>query len=341
MILLSRRGLMASAAAAGVAACSKSGEPPKAPVGAASLLNVSYDATRGLYKDINIAFAEQRRQAGDAPVTIDQSHGGSGKQARAVIDGLGADVVTLALAGDIDEIAARSKLLPETWQSRLPDNSSPYTSTIIFLVRKGNPKGVRDWDDLIRPGVQVITANPKTSGASRWAYLAAYAQAEKAGGDAAGREYVRKLFRNVPVLDSSGRGSTTTFAERGLGDVMLSWENEALLAIREFGPNFELVYPSSSILAEPAVALVDKNVDRHGTRAIAEGYLRFLYTPQAQDIIGKHFFRPREAAAAAKYAATFKQLPTVTVDAAFGGWKAAQAKHFADGGVFDQIQTKA
>ena len=337
MTLTSRRGLMIGAAAAGLAACAKTAN--KAGAAAGSLLNVSYDATRGLYKDTDAAFAEVWRAKTGAAVKIDQSHGGSGKQARAVIDGLEADVVTLALAGDIDEIAARGKLLPENWQSRLPDNSSPYTSTIVFLVRKGNPKGVRDWGDLVKPGVAVIIANPKTAGASRWAYLAAYAQAAKAGGgDAAGRDYVRRLFRNVPVLDSSGRGSTTTFAERGIGDVMLSWENEALLAQQEFGPNFELIYPSSSILAEPAVAVVDTVVDRKGTRALAEAYLQFLYTPQAQDLVGKHHFRPREAAAVAKYASAFKPLPLFTIDEAFGGWKKAQATHFADGGVFDQIQ---
>ncbi|PZQ65375.1 MAG: hypothetical protein DI570_02145 [Phenylobacterium zucineum] len=336
-MLLSRRGLMIGAGAAGLAACSP-GADKATPTAAATLLNVSYDATRGLYKDINALFAEDWRKRTGGAVKVDQSHGGSGKQARAVIDGLEADVVTLALAGDIEEIAARSKLLPEDWQSRLPDNSSPYASTIIFLVRKGNPKAIRDWADLVKPGVAVITANPKTSGASKWAYLAAYAQAARTGGEAAGRDYVRRLFRNVPVLDSSGRGSTTTFAQRGLGDVLLSWENEAHLTLAEFGPDYELVYPSSSILAEPAVALVDKTVDRRGTREAAEAYLRFLYTPAAQDLIGKHHFRPREAQAAAKYAAAFRPLPLFTIDAVFGGWKTAQATHFADGGVFDQIQ---
>ncbi|MEW5688293.1 MAG: sulfate ABC transporter substrate-binding protein [Pseudomonadota bacterium] len=338
-MLLSRRGLMIGAAGAGVAACSP--KPDATGLAqAATLLNVSYDATRGLYKDVNALFAEDWRRRTGGAVKVDQSHGGSGKQARAVIDGLEADVVTLALAGDIEEIAARSKLLPEDWQARLPDNASPYTSTIIFLVRKGNPKAIRDWADLVKPEVAVITANPKTSGASRWAYLAAYAQAARTGGDAAGRDYVRRLFRNVPVLDSSGRGSTTTFAQRGLGDVLLSWENEAHLTLAEFGPDYELVYPSSSILAEPAVALVDKTVDRRGTREVAEAYLRFLYTPAAQDLIGQHHFRPREAKAAAKYAAAFKPLPLVTIDDVFGGWKAAQATHFADGGVFDQIQVE-
>ncbi|WP_430424408.1 sulfate ABC transporter substrate-binding protein [Phenylobacterium sp.] len=337
MSLLTRRGIVVGAAAAGLAACTRAADKPA--VADAPLLNVSYDATRGLYKDIDTAFAESWRQTSGATPKIDQSHGGSGKQARAVIDGLEADVVTLALAGDIDEIAARARLLPETWQSRLPNNSSPYTSTIVFLVRKGNPKGVRDWADLVKPGVEVIIANPKTAGASRWAYLAAYAQAAKIGGDAGARDYVRRLFRNVPVLDSSGRGSTTTFAQRGIGDVLLSWENEAHLTIQEFGPNYETIYPSSSILAEPSVALIDANVDKKGTRALAEAYLQFLYTPAAQDLIGKHHFRPREAAAAAKHAGDFKPLPMVTIAEAFGGWKTAQATHFADGGVFDQIQS--
>ena len=337
MTLLSRRGLIAGAAAAGLAACSDAVRPPKAAT--QSLLNVSYDATRGLYKAIDAAFAEDWRRRTGGEVKVDQSHGGSGKQARAVIDGLEADVVTLALAGDIEEIAARGKLLPETWQSRLPRNSSPYTSTIVFLVRKGNPKCVLYWGDLVKPGVSVIIANPKTAGASRWAYLAAYAQAARAGGgDTAGRDYVRQLFRNVPVLDSSGRGSTTTFAQRGLGDVLLSWENEAHLTLEEFGPHYETIYPSSSILAEPAVALIDANVDRRRTRALAEAYLQYLYTPAAQDLIGRYHFRPREAQAVAKYAASFKPLPLFTIDEAFGGWKAAQATHFADGGVFDQIQ---
>jgi sulfate transport system substrate-binding protein len=302
-----------------------------------TLLNVSYDATRELYKDINAAFTAYWRAKTGEILDIKQSHGGSGKQARAVIDGLQADVVTLALAGDIDEIAARAKLLPANWQSRLPNNSTPYTSTIVFLVRKGNPKGVRDWPDLVKPGVGVITPNPKTSGGARWAYLAAYAYGQKLGGEGPARDYIAKLFRNVPVLGAGARDATTTFAQRNIGDVLLSWENEAYLTLDQFGPNFDIVYPSSSILAEPPVALLDKTVDRHKTRLVATGYLNFLYSPMAQDIIGKRHFRPREAAAQAKYAAAFKPIPMVTIDQAFGGWKKARAIHFAEGGVFDQI----
>ncbi|HKR90343.1 MAG TPA: sulfate ABC transporter substrate-binding protein [Phenylobacterium sp.] len=302
-----------------------------------TLLNVSYDPTRELYKEINAAYAAYWKSKTGQPITINQSHGGSGKQARSVIDGLQADVVTLALAADIDEIASRAKLLPANWQSRLPNNSTPYTSTIIFLVRKGNPWKIKDWPDLIKPGVGVITANPKTSGGARWSYLAAYAYGLKKGGEAYARDYITKLFKNVPVLDTGARGATTTFAQRRIGDVLLSWENEAYLTIDEFGPNFEIVYPSSSILAEPPVALVDKNVDRHKTRKLAEGYLNFLYSPIAQDIIGKHHFRPTNAQAAAKYASSFKQIPLVTVNDTFGGWTKAQATHFADGGVFDKI----
>jgi len=302
-----------------------------------TLLNVSYDPTRELYKDINAAYAAYWKSKTGQTISINQSHGGSGKQARSVIDGLQADVVTLALAADIDEIAKRAKLLPANWQSRLPNNSTPYTSTIVFLVRKGNPWKIRDWPDLVKPGVGVITANPKTSGGARWAYLAGYAYGLKHGGDAAARDYIAKLYKNVPVLDTGARGSTTTFAQRHLGDVLLSWENEAYLTIDEFGPNFDIVYPSSSILAEPPVALVDKNVDRHKTRTLAEGYLNFLYSPIAQDLIGKHHFRPRNPQAAAKYAGSFKQIPLVTIDDTFGGWTKAQATHFADGGVFDKI----
>jgi sulfate transport system substrate-binding protein len=306
-----------------------------------TLLNVSYDPTRELYKDINAAFATYWKGRTGVGLDIKQSHGGSGKQARAVIDGLQADVVTLALAGDIDEIAARAKLLPPNWQSRLPNNSTPYTSTIVFLVRKGNPKGVRDWADLVKPGVGVITPNPKTSGGARWAYLAAYAYGLKLGGPGPAKDYIAKLFRNVPVLGAGARDATTTFAQRSIGDVLLSWENEAFLTIDEFGANYDIVYPSSSILAEPPVALLDKNVDRHGTRQIATGYLNFLYSPLAQDLIGKHHYRPREAKAAAKYAASLKQIPMVTIDQAFGGWKKATATHFADGALFDQIYKPA
>ena len=333
---LSRRGLLASGAGAGTAALLPAAALAQA-LKPATLLNVSYDPTRELYKEVNAAFAAYWKGRTGQVLTLQQSHGGSGKQARSVIDGLQADVVTLALAADIDEIAARAKLLPANWQSRLPNNSTPYTSTIVFLVRKGNPWKIRDWPDLIKPGIGVITPNPKTSGGARWAYLAAYQAAAKTGGDAAAQAYLTKLFKNVPVLDTGARGSTTTFAQRKIGDVLLSWENEAFLTIDEFGPNFDIVYPSSSILAEPPVALVDKNVDRHGTRTVATGYLNFLYSPRAQEIIARHHFRPRDPAAAAKYASAFKQIPLVTIDGAVGGWKQAQATHFADGGVFDRI----
>ncbi len=302
-----------------------------------TLLNVSYDPTRELYKDINAAFAAYWKGKTGQVLDIKQSHGGSGKQARAVIDGLEADVVTLALAGDIDEIARRAKLLPADWQKRLPNNSTPYTSTIVFLVRKGNPKAIRDWPDLIKPGVGVITPNPKTSGGARWSYLAAYDYGRKHGGEPAAKDYITRLFKNVPVLGAGARDATTNFAQRGLGDVLLSWENEAYLTIDEFGPNYDIVYPSSSILAEPPVALVDRNVDKHKTRTVASGYLNFLYSPIAQDIVGKHHFRPREKAAVAKYAAGFKAIAMVTIDQGFGGWAKAQAAHFADGGLFDQI----
>ncbi len=304
-----------------------------------SLLNVSYDPTRELYKDIDARFANYWKQRTGQTLTINQSHGGSGKQARAVIDGLDADVVTLALAYDIDEIAARGKLLPANWQSRLPYNSAPYTSTIVFLVRKGNPKRIRDWSDLVRPGVQVVTPNPKTSGGARWNYLAAYAWALKqpGGSPQTAEAYLRQLYRNVPVLDTGARGSTTTFAERRIGDVLIAWENEAYLSLSEFGPKFDIVYPSLSILAEPTVALVDRNVERKKTRTQAQGYLNFLYSPVAQDLIGKHHFRPRNEKALAKYRGKFRELPLVTVDGQFGGWRKAHATHFADGGVFDRI----
>jgi sulfate transport system substrate-binding protein len=343
--MMSRRGLLAGAAAlggfAGVSALAACSGGEAGADGAVKLLNVSYDATRELYKELNAAFIADYKAKAGKTVTIDQSHGGSGKQARSVMDGLQADVVTLAISADIDELATRGKLLPETWQSRLPDNSTPYTSTIVFLVRKGNPKAINDWNDLARPGVAVITANPKTSGGARWSYLAAWAYGLKNGGEAAARDLVGKLYGNVPVLDTGARGSTTTYAQRQIGDVLLSWENEAELTIAEFGPNFDVVYPSMSIRAEPPVALIDQNVDRHGTRAAAQAYLEFLYTPVAQDIVGKHHLRPREAAAKAKYAASFKDIPLVTIDGDFGGWKAAQAKHFAEGGVFDQIYKPA
>jgi len=305
------------------------------------LLNVSYDPTRELYQDVNRAFAAQWKQQTGQTLTVRASHGGSGKQARSVIDGLEADVVTLALAADIDAIATNGKLLPANWQGRLPHNSAPYTSTIVFLVRKGNPKGIKDWDDLAKPGVAVITPNPKTSGGARWNYLAAWAWASQQyrdGGKVLG--YMGRLFKNVPVLDTGARGATTTFVERGIGDVLVAWENEALLTLDDADTRskFQIVVPSISIRAEPPVAWVDKNVARHGTQKVAEAYLRFLYTPQGQQIAAKHFYRPAEpdkvpAAALAR----FPDVKQVTIDGAFGGWKKAQAEHFADGGFFDQI----
>jgi sulfate/thiosulfate-binding protein len=335
---LSRRGLLAAGAGLAVAPAIVPGlaqAASKIP----TLLNVSYDPTRELYKQIDAAYVKYWKAKTGQDIAIQQSHGGSGKQARSVIDGLQADVVTLALAADIDEIAARAKLLPANWQSRLPNNSTPYFSTIVFLVRKGNPWKIRDWPDLIKPGVSVITPNPKTSGGARWAYLAAWAAALKSPGGNPGKAqaYVQKVYQNVPVLDTGARGSTITFAQRGLGDVLLSWENEAHLASEEFGDKFDIVFPSSSILAEPPVALVDKVVDRKKTRTLAEGYLNFLYSPLAQDIIGENWYRPRGEAAAAKYGSRFPKIPLVTVDNTFGGWTKAQATHFADGGVFDQI----
>ncbi len=305
-----------------------------------TLLNVSYDPTRELYESINARFAKDWKAKTGDDVTINQSHGGSGKQARAVIDGLEADVVTLGLAGDIDAIAARAHVLPVNWQSRLPDNSCPYTSTIVLLVRKGNPKHIHDWDDLVKPGISVITPNPKTSGGARWNFLAAWGYAlKKNGGDEAkAAAFVSALYKNVPVLDSGARGSTTTFVERGIGDVLIAWENEARMAIKQFGADkFEIVYPSISILAEPPVAWVDK-IDRlHGTAAISKAYLEFLYTPEAQEIIAQNFYRPRNPAVAAKYASQFPSLSLFTIDKDFGGWKTAQPKFFGDGGVFDKI----
>jgi sulfate/thiosulfate-binding protein len=310
------------------------------------LLNVSYDPTRELYREINAAFlAEWNAKAAKKITTIRQSHGGSGAQARTVIDGLNADVLTLALAGDIDAVAERSKKLPLNWQTRLPHNSSPYTSTIVFLVRKGNPKAIRDWGDLVKPGVQIITPNPKTSGGARWNYLAAWAYAEKTFGkdEAKIRDYIGKLLSNVPVLDTGARGATTTFTQRGIGDVFLSWENEAFLALKEFGADkFDIVVPSLSILAEPPVALVDGNVDAKGTREAAQAYLDFLYTPKAQAIIAKNFYRPRNPEAAdAKDITNFPKVDLVTIDAAFGGWAKAQSTHFGDGGTFDQLYKPA
>jgi sulfate transport system substrate-binding protein len=304
------------------------------------LLNVSYDPTREFYKAIDEAFAAHWKAETGEDVTIEQSHGGSGKQARSVIDGLEADVVTLALAYDIDAIAQNSDLLDKNWQSRLPNNSSPYTSTIVFLVRKGNPKQIKDWPDLLKGDVQIITPNPKTSGGARWNYLAAWAYALKqpGGNEAKAQQFVADLYKRVPVLDTGARGSTTTFVQRGIGDVLLAWENEAFLAMQALGKDqVEIVVPSSSILAEPPVAVVDKNVDEHGTRKVAEAYLRFLYSPEGQEIAAKNFYRPTDQAVAAKYKSQFPEIPMVTIDDTFGGWQEAQKKHFADGGIFDQI----
>jgi sulfate transport system substrate-binding protein len=307
-----------------------------------SLLNVSYDPTRELYADINKVFAEHYQKTAGKSVKIDQSHGGSGKQARAVIDGLDADVVTLALAYDIDVIAEKGKLLPKDWQKRLPNNSSPYTSTIVFLVRKGNPKGIKDWGDLIKPGIQVITPNPKTSGGARWNYLAAWGWALKQNNndEAKARAFVAELFKkeHIPVLDSGARGSTITFTERGIGDVLLSWENEAYLVTQ--GANaakYDIVTPSVSILAEPPIAVVDKNVDKKGTRAVAEAYLKFLYTPEGQELAAKHHYRPRDAAVLEKHKGEFANVTLFTIDEVFGGWQKAQKIHFSDGGIFDTI----
>lgn len=315
-----------------------------------TLLNVSYDPTRELYNEVNAEFAKYWKAKTGDTVTVQQSHGGSGKQARAVIDGLEADVVTLALAYDIDAIAQKSALLPKEWQSRLPDNSSPYTSTIVFLVRKGNPKKIKDWDDLVQPGLSVITPNPKTSGGARWNYLAAWAFAleqykkqnpneqDNAKADAYANDFLSRLFKNVPVLDSGARGSTTTFVQREIGDVFLSWENEAFLAVKEFGADkFEVVIPSLSILAEPPVTVVDKVAERHGTLEAAKGYLEFLYSEQGQTLAAKHFYRPRLASVAEKYAGQFPAIRLFTIDEVFGGWEKAQKEHFDDGGVFDRI----
>jgi sulfate/thiosulfate transport system substrate-binding protein len=305
-----------------------------------TLLNVSYDPTREFYEDFNAAFAAHWKSLTGDAVKVSQSHGGSGKQARAVIDGLEADVVTLALAYDVDALYEKAKLIPKDWQSRLPNNSAPYYSTIVLLVRKGNPKGIKDWDDLVKPGVSVITPNPKTSGGARWNYLAAWEFADrKFGGDGARvREFIGALFKNVPVLDSGARGSTTTFVQRGIGDVFISWENEAFLAIKEFGADqLEIVVPSLSILAEPPVTVVDKVVDRRGTRKVAEAYLNHLYSQEGQEIAARHFYRPRLEAVAAKYAVKFPKIALFTIDDEFGGWQKAQQTHFSDGGVFDQI----
>ena len=306
-----------------------------------TLLNVSYDPTREFYVEYNAAFMKHWKSQTGQEVNIKQSHGGSGKQARSVIDGLDADVVTLALAGDIDALYANGGWVPKDWQKRLPNNSSPYTSTIVLVVRQGNPKGIKDWDDLIRPEVKVITPNPKTSGGARWNYLAAYEFAKrKYGSDAKAKEFITKLYINVPVLDTGARGSSITFAQRNQGDVFISWENEAYLLEKEFGNKVDFIYPSISILAEPPVTVVDKNVDRKGTRKVAEAYLNFLYSEEAQDLIGKNFYRPVSAKAQAKYAKQMPKLNLFTIDQAFGGWDRASKEHFADGAVFDQIYSK-
>ena len=317
-------------------------EPARKTPEAISLLNVSYDPTRELYAEINPLFAAAWAAKNDGQaLTIKQSHGGSGKQARAVIDGLEADVVTLALAYDVDALHEQGGgIIPKDWQTRLPHNSTPYTSTIVLLVRKGNPKQIRDWDDLVRDGVQVITPNPKTSGGARWNYLAAwgYALGKNNNDETKAREFVARLFKNVPVLDSGARGSTTTFVERGMGDVLIAWENEALLTLKEIGKDkFELVAPSLSILAEPPVTVVDKYAAKHGTAAAAKAYLEFLYTPEAQRIAGKHYYRPRDESVAKEFAELFPNVKLFTIDALFGGWQKAQKTHFADGGIFDQI----
>jgi sulfate/thiosulfate-binding protein len=315
---------------------------PLAKAATTTLLNVSYDPTRELYVAYNAAFVKHWKAKTGQEVTLKQSHGGSGRQARSVIDGLQADVVTLALAGDIDALVTNGKLLPVNWQSRLPHNSSPYTSTIVFLVRKGNPKGIKDWGDLAKPGVSVVTPNPKTSGGARWNYLAAWAWAKKQpnGSDATAKEFVRKLFKNVPVLDTGARGSTTTFAQRGIGDVLIAWENEAFLSIKELGADkMQIVVPSVSILAEPPVAVVDKVVLKRGTRDLAQEYLNYLYTPEAQEIIAKNFYRPIDPKVAAKYANQFPQIDLVTIQD-FGGWTKAQKQHFDDRGSFDQVMAQ-
>jgi sulfate transport system substrate-binding protein len=332
--------LLAGALSLGLIAATQLGSVSNAAADT-SLLNVSYDPTREFYKAFNAAFAKYWQSKTGEAVKVEASHGGSGKQARAVIDGLEADVVTLALAYDIDEISEKGGLLAADWQTRLPNNSTPYTSTIVFLVRKGNPKGIHDWADLVKGDVQVITPNPKTSGGARWNYLAAWGYALKAnnGDEAKAKAYIAELFKHVPVLDTGARGATTTFVQRGIGDVLIAWENEALLALKQLGPDqFELVVPSVSILAEPPVAVVDKVVDKHGTRKVAEAYLQYLYSPEGQEIAAQNYYRPRDPQVAAKYAAAFPKVSLFTInDDLFGGWQKTQKKHFSDGGVFDQI----
>ena len=322
-----------------VAALAAAFAAPAAAQNKVTLLNVSYDPTRELYQDINIAFAKSWQAKTGQAVTVNQSHGGSGKQARAVIDGLQADVVTLALAYDVDALSRIGKLIPADWQKRLPNNSTPYTSTIVLLVRRGNPKHVRDWDDLVQPGISVITPNPKTSGGARWNYLAAWGYAKrKWGTDDKAQDFVAKLYKNVPVLDSGARGATTTFVQRGIGDVLIAWENEALLATEKLGKDqFEIIVPSLSILAEPPVSIVDKVVDKRGTRKAAQAYLEFLYSAEGQEIAARHYYRPQQAAVLAKYANAFPKVTLFTIDEVFGGWTKAQKAHFDDGGIFDRI----
>jgi len=311
-----------------------------APAKEIKLLNVSYDPTRELYQEVNTAFAQQWQAKTGDRLIIQQSHGGSGKQARSVIDGLEADVVTLALAFDIDSIAEKSKLLPADWQTRLPNNSSPYTSTIVFLVRKGNPKGIKDWEELAHPGINVVTPNPKTSGGARWNYLAAWGYAlKKYGSEGKARDFVGRIFKNVSILDTGARGATTTFVQREIGDVLIAWENEAILSVKELGKgSYEIIAPSISILAEPPVAWVDKVVRHRGTAAVAKAYLEFLYTPEGQEIAAKHYYRPRLESVAQKYASTFPKVDLFTIDELFGGWQKAQKTHFSEGGEFDRIQ---
>ena len=329
---LSRTFILVAALSAALAA-------PAVAQNKVTLLNVSYDPTRELYQDINVAFAKAWQAKTGQAVTINQSHGGSGKQARAVIDGLQADVVTLALAYDVDALSRLGKLIPADWQKRLPHNATPYTSTIVLLVRKGNPKHVRDWDDLVRPGISVVTPNPKTSGGARWNYLAAWGYAKrKLGTDEKAQDFVAKLYKNVPVLDSGARGATTTFVQRGIGDVLIAWENEALLATEKLGKDqFEIVVPSVSILAEPPVSIVDKVVDKRGTRKVAQAYLEFLYSAEGQEIAARHYYRPQQADVLAKYAKAFPKVALFTIDEVFGGWTKAQKAHFDDGGIFDRI----
>ena len=336
--MIQRKHFLKTLVATALVAVSGLAAAQTAPI---TLLNVSYDPTRELYAEFNTAFAKHWKAQTGQDVTIKQSHGGSGKQARSVIDGIDADVVTLALAGDVDALYKNAALIPQDWQKRLPHNSAPYTSTIVLVVRQGNPKGIKDWDDLVKPGISVITPNPKTSGGARWNYLAAWEFAKrKYGGEAKAKEFVAALYKNVPVLDTGARGSSVTFAQRNQGDVFISWENEAHLLEKEFGSKVDIVYPSISILAEPPVAVVDKNVERKGTRKVAEAYLNYLYTDEGQDIVGKNFYRPISAKAQAKYVKQLPKLPLFTIDQAFGGWAKADKDHFADGASFDQIYLK-